>query len=757
MPILQGDESASGHVGVIQSWSTGSPPWVGSLRQCPPQKAHFAMSLDRRRFLATLSISAVAFALPACRESTEAAVPTGNVAVDRSRFPQSVASGDPRPDRVLLWTRVASSETQQTLWLQVSDNVDFALPRLTRSVLAEAEHDHCVRLRLTDLPPATTLYYRFLLDTPSGWVSSPSGRTRTAPEEQDQRPVRFAFMSCQDFGGRWYNSLLPLLSEELDFVLHLGDFIYETAGDPSFQDSSSERRIAFDDVAGAIRLGEGERTYFAASSLSNYRQLHRTFRTDPVLQQVLERAPLVAIWDDHEFADDSWQDHATATDGREDEGNSERRRNAEQAYFEYLPVDIDAVVSHPNRDELFPNMQIWRKLRFGAHLELFLTDTRSERPDHLIPEDAFPGAVIFDQPTLLSRLPQLGLDMTAVTSMLMPYVNLDQTPFSTLQSGLAAALAVGYGKQGLSPEHAQIRAVAASRGLVAWPVLQAIITAWNTQAPEPLRLSLPPLPSQPLYGLCWASLGKSSLFGATGSRYFVTRDGYRLYSDLLALDAIKSPLSAAQQTWLLTSMQTSNARWKAVASSISMTPIVLDLARPELQAPELMQRQFLLNVDHWDGFPQAKRALLDAFDAAGGAIVLSGDIHAAFVCQHSERTVEFTVPAVSSKTLADILASEVEKDPSTAEVGRRLVAALDALIQSGDPALRHAETRVHGVGIAEVSADSFSVRMPVLPSGVCLSSGYDNPDAIAAARSVRHFVVDATRRKLTIDSGPHPA
>lgn len=705
--------------------------------------------LSRRDFLISASLSSLALALPGC--AMRDAAPTGAIEVDRTRFPQSVASGDPRPQAVLLWTRLqlAPDQVEQALWLQISDTEDFAQPR-SLALRATTEHDGCVRLRLTELQPDSRYHYRFLIDTPQGWRSSPIGRTRTAPASDSEAPLRFALLSCQDYGGRWYNSLLPLLKEELDFVLHVGDFIYETAGDPQFQSENSERRIVFDDTAGALRLGSAERPYYAASSLDNYRQLHRTVRTDPVLQQLLERAPLIAIWDDHEFADDSWQDVATHHDGRVDERDRERRRNAEQAWFEYLPADpegmLDARGAKPAREALFPATRIWRGLRFGRVLDLALIDTRSERPDHLVPEDAFPGELLHTEAELREALPALGIDPASIEDSLLPLIDLDADEHATLKPTLVALLNAAAVREGLGNEAAMAYALRCARGRIALPVLAALLQRWNASAPAAMRAQIPAAAAAHERGLCWASVGKTGLFSSVGSRYFVLQAPWQALAALRAAQA--SPLSEAQRDWLLQRLQQSDAVWKTVASSISFTPIELDLAQPELGAPPLLARRFLLNVDHWDGFPQARRALLDAFDAAGGTVLLSGDIHAAFATQHSARSVEITTPAVSSTTLADILASEVEREPNTAELGRRMVEQLDALILHGDPRVQHARTRVHGVSLIEARMDALEVQLLCLPPEVCRSRGYEDAGALHEKLQITRFRIDAATRSL---------
>ncbi|MCD9033596.1 alkaline phosphatase D family protein [Luteimonas sp. Y-2-2-4F] len=697
-------------------------------------------SPDRRRFLQALVVAAAAPLLPPARA---AAAP----AVSRAHFPQSVASGDPRPDRVLLWTRLGAPA--RAVRLQVAEDADFARLRVDRALPVPEGSDGCLKVRVERLAPGTGYHYRFLLDDGrGGLVSSPAGRTRTAPAPDADAPVRFAFMSCQDYGGRWYNTLLPLLDEDLDFVLHLGDFIYETAGDPQFQDRGGERAIVFDDLDGAIALERGGQRYYAARSLDNYRQLHRGFRGDPVLQALLERAPLVAIWDDHEFSDDCWQDVATYRDGLRDERDRERRRNAEQAYFEYLPVDLELAEAAGadgqrllpvGRERLFPHVQLWRGLRFGKALDLLLTDYRSARPDHPIPEDAFPGALAYDAEALQARLPRLGLDPAQVRPALLPYVDLADPAHAPLREAARAALLHEGTEAGLDAPHAAARADALAAGPVALPVLAQLVDAWNAAAPAGARLA-PPAPDGLPHGLPWLALGKTRSFGDLGARYIVVQETFDLFAALRALDGPASPYDAAQRDWLAGRLRDSDARFKVVASSVSFTSLVLDLAHPDVQAPEPMRRRFYLNLDHWDGFPAERRRLLaEAFDPAGGTILLSGDIHAGFATQHSDATVEFTVPAVSSQTLGGIIEHSAQGDGPQQQATRRLAAALDALIAQGNPAVRYAQTRRHGVGLVRLEGDRAEARFLELPEETCRQRLYERPDAVAPLLRTRRF------------------
>ncbi len=712
-----------------------------SARRRPPRMPQ----LTRRRFLSALVVAASATVLPSSPVSARA-----STRVSRTLFPQSVASGDPRPDRVLLWTRVDTA-APMPLRLQVAEDAGFERLRVDRVLPSPSDSDCCIKVRVEDLSPATTWHYRFVAGDGADAPTSPHGRTRTAPAPDADVPVRFAFLSCQDYGGRWYNSLLPLLEEELDFVLHLGDFIYETAGDPQFQRQSEARSIAFDDLDGAIRLERGDSAYYAARSLDNYRQLHRTFRTDEVLQALLERAPLVAVWDDHEFSDDCWQDVGTYHDGSRDERDRERRRNAEQAYFEYLPVDLelaDGAQLPVARERLFPNLQIWRGLRFGRALDLLVTDYRSARPDHAIPEDAFPGALAFDEPQLRARLPRLGLDPAQVLPTLVPYVPLD-TPESTPLRAVvqAGALQAAQGA-GLDARAAARYADAAASGGVAFPALVAMLEAWNAAAPADARVALPSPEGLPR-GLPWLALGKTNAFSDLGARYVVVQGGFDLFTALRALDGAESPYAADQRDWLQARMRGSDARFKVVASSVSFTSLVLDLSDPALAAPEPMRRRFYLNLDHWDGFPAERaRLLAEVFDPAGGTILLSGDIHASFATQHSAGTVEFTAPAVSSDTLASIIERSGSGDGAQAEATRRLAGALDAVIAHGNPAIRHAHTRRHGVGLVHIAGDAVEAGFVELPEHVSRERHYDAPAAIAPLLERHRFVFSRDDMRL---------
>lgn len=294
-------------------------------------------------------------------------------------FPQGLASGDPRPDGVILWTRVEpdrAAPAEIPVTYDVATDAAFENVVATGEVVATAASDHTVRLKVTKLEAFTTYYYRFTaLD-----VTTDAGRTKTAPKADQDVPVRFAFAACQDFVGRYYHSWKALLDEDaVDFVVFLGDYVYETDGNPSFMTPTEARKIVLPDG-----LSLGENSGKAAQTLADYRALYKRYRSDENLKKAHASFPFVCIWDDHEFGDDCWQDHTThfsELDGNTEQVTSQRE-DADQAWFEYQPADVE----YDEAGHYPADIKIYRKLRFGKHMELFLTDQRYFRSDHVIPE-----------------------------------------------------------------------------------------------------------------------------------------------------------------------------------------------------------------------------------------------------------------------------------------------------------------------------------------------------------------------------------
>lgn len=293
-------------------------------------------------------------------------------------FPQGVASGDPRVDGVLLWARVEpDGESPIIVEYVVAEDEDLTQIVAGGATEALADGDFTLRVRLEGLAAGTRYWYRLF----ARGVMSPRGRTRTAPAAESDAPVRFAVASCQDYLGRYYHAWRALAeqAESIDFVLFLGDYIYEYTRYPELQEPTPERAVELPDGL-VIDAGEG---IVAARTLADYRAIYRRVRSDPDLREIHRLVPFVAIWDDHEHANDAWQDRANDFDGVQgEERDTARREAATRAWFEHVPVDLayDLAAGFPN------DIVTYRKLRWGQRLELVLTDQRYYRDDHLIPE-----------------------------------------------------------------------------------------------------------------------------------------------------------------------------------------------------------------------------------------------------------------------------------------------------------------------------------------------------------------------------------
>ena len=289
-------------------------------------------------------------------------------------FPSSVASGDPTTSGAVVWTRIASgtSRAGRDLVLEVASDARFADVVVAERVPASAirpDRDHTVRVDLDGrLQPDRHYFYRFRYGT----VSSRTGRLRTLPvPEAEPAALRIALAACQDYARGYFNAYDDVAGQELHFVLHVGDFFYEAlVPEPSVPG----RRIA---------LPSGGRV---ARDLDDFRALHRTYRSDPALQRALERHTLIALWDDHDVANDRYWDRTAnrlrAPDhplDADSPASDAMHAGGIQAWWEYMPVRAryDDGAANP-RDRL----RIERAFRFGKLAELFVTDERLRRDAH---------------------------------------------------------------------------------------------------------------------------------------------------------------------------------------------------------------------------------------------------------------------------------------------------------------------------------------------------------------------------------------
>ncbi|MEZ4381797.1 MAG: alkaline phosphatase D family protein [Nannocystaceae bacterium] len=699
--------------------------------------------LHRRNFLrAVLVTVGGALAPSACREA-ETYVPLED---GEAFFPQSVASGDPSPDAVILWARVDDPDVDGDLELRLEVAADEGFIDVLTidgaeaiAVAAEAIYDRCVKVKVRGLLPATTYFYRFVYAKDGRRYASRVGRTRTAPALDADVPVRFAFVSCQDYIGRYYNVYRRLAAQELDFFVHLGDYIYETTGDPRFQ-GGADRKISFDDAAGAIPYGD----YEAARSLDNYRQLYRTIRSDRALQATHEALAMVAIWDDHEFSNDSHGATATYINGAGDEYDEARRKAANQAWFEYMPVD------YPGDEDFrydpaapFPgDIRIYRDLRFGRHLHLVLTDLRTYRADHVVDEAGFPATVLVDEAALVA-------DLGEVPSWATPYVDID----SYAGGSYGDLLRAGAGVVGYDPA-----AIAGRLDVAAINRLLADINPTLADADQ-----LPPIDEAAQAtlerGVAFATMGKTGLYSSFGSRYLVVKDAFDAYADrrfAATEGASEIAMGAAQEAWFVDTMRASDRTWKVWGNEFMLSPLQIDLSLFDLPAP--FANRFYLTTDSWDGQPSRRDALLEALADVPNLVAITGDIHSFFAGTPSSRRdpsakiVEFVTSSITTATLQRILEAQAIYNPSLADLPG--IAELASgirdflLLFDTNPHLADAELVSNGFVTLEVDGEAMTATYHAIPdSEVTVDHGDDAAGIDALFRTWR-YQVRAGEREL---------
>jgi alkaline phosphatase D len=262
----------------------------------------------------------------------------------REGFLHGVASGDPLPEGVILWTRITPPSpapmSVEVQW-EVSTTREFTSPVRMGTFSTHPGRDYTVKVDVTGLSPATTYYYRFR----ALGFTSPVGRTKTAPQGMVPR-ARFAVCSCSNYAHGYFHAYRNIARrDDIDAVIHLGDYIYEY-GNGQY---------------GNVRTLDPPTEIV---TLDDYRRRYRHYRRDPDLQAAHAAHPFITVWDDHEFTNDAWRDgaenHMPATEG----AWATRRAVATQAYMEWLPIREQG------------EGRIFRRLRYGDLLDLVLLDTR---------------------------------------------------------------------------------------------------------------------------------------------------------------------------------------------------------------------------------------------------------------------------------------------------------------------------------------------------------------------------------------------
>lgn len=624
--------------------------------------------MDRRKFLQWSSFITVSIAtggLAGCGGDDDNPPPPpspGNF-----RFPHGVASGDPKADSVVLWTRVEreNGSGPVNVRLQVSAQPDFATLVVNDTLTALPEWDYTIRNKVTGLNAGTTYYYRFQ----AGNTTSTTGRTKTAPlPGTPVSQLRFAFISCQDWGINHWAGMEELAAQDLDFIVHVGDYIYESVlqGYPVGLVESRHTQLVFPDGA---TQPNGTRY---ATTLADYRYLYKSYRSDARLQALHASCPIIAVWDDHEFSDDCWQDRQTYEPTDDQNPVTARRRSASQAWYEFMPADVSFDAANPS----FLNIQIYRDFTFGNLATLVMTDERLYRADHVIPEASVGGDLgsrFFIAQTTLAQAEQAKI--AAAGNALTPVSMLGDTQRAWWQDRMRTAATT-------------------------WKL-------WGNQV-SLLRMEVD---------------GTKAVAGLVAAALIVARPALAPLRDSLR-DALVTDLTNAKNAGTYPNVD--YAATKALLAPYGVTATDFDTnLKPQidsrLPAASLLQT-YILNADQWDGYNAERKALMASLKTWGiqNVVALTGDIHAFFAGQVMDDydaatpvpvMVDLVTAGVSSNSFQNAFKSVVDNNPAFAdlkalvyeEVNGVVTNTLNATLSTFNPWLKHVDTSVQGYALVTLT------------------------------------------------------
>ncbi|WP_274003684.1 alkaline phosphatase D family protein [Vibrio parahaemolyticus] len=301
------------------------------------------MSLSRRDFMKVVSSTAVATGLIGCGSDDNESVAVS--------FEHGVASGDPTQTQVIIWTRVTTAASYVDVSWQVASEMEFSNVVQSGVFTTDTGRDFTVKVDVQNLNANSQYYYRFIV----GEMMSEVGQTQTLPEDGVEK-ASMAVVSCANYPAGYFHVYREILNQHeqspFDVVLHLGDYIYEYgAGGYASEDAAA--------------LGREPSKGTECITLDDYRKRYAQYRQDADLQALHAKLPMIAVWDDHELANDTWKNGAE--NHQDDDGSFiDRRAAAAAAWTEWLPV----------RENTFSNMLIYRQFSFGNLVNLMMLDTR---------------------------------------------------------------------------------------------------------------------------------------------------------------------------------------------------------------------------------------------------------------------------------------------------------------------------------------------------------------------------------------------
>lgn len=300
------------------------------------------------------------------RELLTKAAPTAAVLVTASElkasgtvaaFYHGVASGDPTQTQVIIWTRVTTNQQQAEVSWQVSTDADFSRTVAAGMVLTDADSDYTVKVDVDSLQAGTEYFYRFNAFE----VQSITGRTRTLPSG-DVASFKMGVCSCSNYPSGYFNAYAAMSAlDDLDIVVHLGDYIYEYDAD-GYASQNAEA------------MGRISEPMHEVTRLNDFRRRHGQYKADASLQALHAKHPFILSWDDHEVSNDAWANGAENHDPGEGDW-SQRKAAALQAYYEWMPIRPPE-----GRDRT----KQWRNFEFGNLASLTMLETRLSARDEQI-------------------------------------------------------------------------------------------------------------------------------------------------------------------------------------------------------------------------------------------------------------------------------------------------------------------------------------------------------------------------------------
>ena len=277
---------------------------------------------------------------------------------DWAPFYHGVASGDPMEDRVIIWTRVTPDSLTTgpvEVTYRVATDPLLSDVVVTDTISTDASKDYTVKVDVLGLSPGNTYYYGFTALE----ANSLTGKTKTTPTGDQADQLKFGVVSCSNYQAGYFNAYQSLADmTDLDAIIHLGDYIYEYANFVYGSDSIWDDRIL--EPNGEI------------VTLEDYRSRYSTYRLDTNLIRLHQQHPMIAVWDDHESANDSYVDGAENHQDSTQGSWEERKSVSKQVYFEWLPI----------RDE--EENDIFRTISYGDITDLIMLDTRLKGRDEQI-------------------------------------------------------------------------------------------------------------------------------------------------------------------------------------------------------------------------------------------------------------------------------------------------------------------------------------------------------------------------------------